>query len=126
MCTCASCDYTDRFHGWKTEGGRLVPDPDRGGFERWPRGEPAGKRASESAYASHVRHSFFGIRKRAELPEFYNVPAGMTRAEVQAVLRRSFAPVEPPTLIDIARKMRERERFERKETLEWAKQLRAA
>ena len=43
MCTCASCSYTDSFH--------------RKGFDAWPRGEPAGKRSSESSYRAHVAYS---------------------------------------------------------------------
>lgn len=37
MCTCASCDYTNSR-------------------KEWPSGPAMGKRASEAAYASHVRH----------------------------------------------------------------------
>jgi len=48
MCTCASCKYTDSF---------------KEGFATWPRGEPAGKRSSESAYATHVRHYQAGAYK---------------------------------------------------------------
>jgi len=40
MCTCASCKVTDSFAAKS--------------FADWPRGDPAGKRASESLYASHV------------------------------------------------------------------------
>jgi hypothetical protein len=43
MCTCASCSYTDKYSGK--------------GFAEWPRGEPAGPRASAAAYAAHVRYS---------------------------------------------------------------------
>lgn len=42
MCTCASCEYTDGF-------------ADKG-FAEWPKGEPAGKRASDSAYSAHAAH----------------------------------------------------------------------
>jgi hypothetical protein len=42
MCSCTSCEYTDGFSAK--------------GFAEWPRGEPAGKRSSESAYAAHWRH----------------------------------------------------------------------
>ena len=40
MCTCTSCKVTDSFAAKS--------------FADWPRGDPAGKRASESLYASHV------------------------------------------------------------------------
>jgi hypothetical protein len=53
MCTCASCSYTDKYAGK--------------GFAEWPRGEPAGPRASAGAYAAHVRHSFMGVKMRAEV-----------------------------------------------------------
>lgn len=104
MCDCASCSYTDSFR-------------DKG-FAEWPRGEPAGQKASERAYTAHVRHSFFGARKRTELPEFYNVPAGMTRAQVQEVLNRTFAPVveKPTSLLDYARKLRQQAKAERQRT----------
>lgn len=63
MCTCTSCEYTDSFHGWKLEGDRQVPDPEKGGFERWPRGEPAWQRSSDRAYAAHARHVWAGAYK---------------------------------------------------------------
>jgi hypothetical protein len=76
MCTCASCTYTDAL-------------ADKG-FDAWPRGEPAGKLSSERAYAAHVRHSWHGARKRAELgpcgAAFYG--GGKLAAEV---LARTFA-----------------------------------
>lgn len=37
MCTCASCEYTNSR-------------------KEWPSGAPMGKRASDAAYAAHVRH----------------------------------------------------------------------
>jgi hypothetical protein len=85
MCTCASCSYTDKYAGK--------------GFAEWRRGEPAGPRASAGAYAAHVRHSFMGVKMRAEVDRpngaaWYGVPKGMTRAEVEAVLRKSFETVE--------------------------------
>lgn len=43
MCQCASCSVTDGYS-------------DKG-FAEWPKGEPAGKRASEAAYAAHVAFS---------------------------------------------------------------------
>jgi hypothetical protein len=89
MCSCTSCTITDSFHSK--------------GFAKWPRGEPAGKRSSEAAYRAHVAHSFYGARKRVDFGPagggFYGTPAGMTKAKVEEVLRRSFAPaaeiVEP-------------------------------
>jgi hypothetical protein len=59
MCTCASCSYTDKH---------------KAGFAEWPRGEPAGKRSSESAYRAHVKHSQqWGRRQNGNMhqpPEF--------------------------------------------------------
>ena len=43
MCTCASCEYTDGFANK--------------GFAAWPKGDPAGKRVSQAAYAAHVAAS---------------------------------------------------------------------
>lgn len=42
MCSCTSCSYTDSFHAK--------------GFDAWPRGNPAGRKAA-SEYAAHVKHS---------------------------------------------------------------------
>lgn len=52
MCNCASCKHTDSFH--------------RAGFGAWPKGDPAGKRASERAYAAHVAHSWVGVSKTVQ------------------------------------------------------------
>lgn len=46
MCTCASCSYTDAFSGRAdlfTDGSPTIK-----GFDNWPRGEHAGRRASEA------------------------------------------------------------------------------
>jgi hypothetical protein len=51
MCTCANCKYTDGFSGK--------------GFAEWPRGEPAGPRASAAAYAAHVSHLWKGVPRKA-------------------------------------------------------------
>ena len=53
MCTCTSCKYTDSFSGWPN----VEPGDNKGGFENWPRGDPAGKRLSDAAYRSHVAHA---------------------------------------------------------------------
>lgn len=67
MCTCASCSYTDSFSGfaWDDAGEKLLPvvRDKRGGFDTWPRGEPAGKRSSDAAYAAHVAHAWSGAYK---------------------------------------------------------------
>src|SRR4051812_39712160 len=49
MCDCKSCSFTDSFASK--------------GFAAWPRGEPAGKAASERSYAAHVRHAWSGAYK---------------------------------------------------------------
>lgn len=53
MCTCASCKYT--------ESGQFMPDKDEHGeyitgtgFPKWPKGNSAGPRSSNAAYAVHV------------------------------------------------------------------------
>lgn len=54
MCTCASCEYTDTR-------------------KEWPSGPPMGKRASDAAYAAHVRHGKqWGLSSKGKLqqPEF--------------------------------------------------------
>ena len=61
MCTCTSCKYTDSFSGWTYEGETRIPDPESPGFAGWPKGEPAGPRASAAAYAGHVSHAKSGI-----------------------------------------------------------------
>lgn len=61
MCTCTSCKATDALSGWKEVNGRTVPDPKCGGFDRWPRGNPAGPRASAASYAAHVAHGKAGL-----------------------------------------------------------------
>lgn len=43
MCTCTSCEYTDKFG--------------QPGFAEWPRGNPAGKRSSDASYRAHVAYS---------------------------------------------------------------------
>mgnify|MGYP001578005337 CR=1 FL=1 len=126
MCDCTSCKYTDSFAGWAkvTKAGRGIV-PKGNGFADWPRGWPAGKRASERAYTLHVAHSHFGALKRVGVgpigAAFYGVPAGSTRAEVERVLREAFrftpfimegdpdAPIErvqKPSLLAIARQLR--------------------
>jgi hypothetical protein len=59
MCQCQSCEYTDSFHGWKwdEQAQKQIPavHDGRGGFDTWPRGEPAGSVASARAYAAHQR-----------------------------------------------------------------------
>lgn len=60
MCTCTSCSTTDALAGWKEVRGRRVADPKSGGWENWPRGNPAGRRAA-AEYAAHVSHGRSGI-----------------------------------------------------------------
>ena len=88
MCDCTTCKYTDAFG--KLDG--------KLGFADWPRGEITGPRKASAEYAAHVAHSWLGVGKRAEVNldpvSTYGVPAGLTRAEVLAVLRRTFAHTE--------------------------------
>lgn len=72
MCQCASCTPTDKLA--------------KAGFAAWPRGNPAGKRASESAYAAHVafsrkwgRHQSGNMHHAPEVTK--RVPTGNTRRE---------------------------------------------
>ena len=78
-CRCVSCRETSKY--------RLL------GFAEWPSGNPAGSK-SKVAYSSHVSFGWRGIGKQQSLPEagaaFYGTPAGMTKAQVTEVLRRSF------------------------------------
>lgn len=85
MCTCASCSYTDKFAGK--------------GFAEWPRGEPAGPRSSATAYAVHARHCGAKMPKPwsydpPDAVNFYGTSPGLSRAEVNRVLRQSFG-LEP-------------------------------
>ena len=86
MCDCTSCKVTDSYRN--------------AGFKKWPRGEPAGPGASARAYKAHVAHSYFGAHKRVGMGPtgagFYGTPAGLTRAEVEAVLREAFKYPPPP------------------------------
>ena len=52
MCTCTSCEYTDKYA--------------KSGFAEWPRGEPAGKAHHDRAYAAHVRHVWAGAYKTVQ------------------------------------------------------------
>lgn len=133
MCTCASCSYTDSFSGWVAgEQGELLPDPNRGGFDRWPKGEPAGRRASAASYNAHVSHLWKGVSRtstdytRGAGAGWYGTPAGMTRAEVERVLRETFAKAQaeeaaqnveksPVSLLSLARELRQQRRQQRKE-----------
>lgn len=72
MCTCASCVYTD---GFKSRAA-------------WPRGDPAGKRASESLYSAHVAYSrIWGRNHRA--PEF---PGGVSFAPLVYRMPKALDP----------------------------------
>lgn len=62
MCTCASCEYTDRYAGLPDLFGELeVPAIASGvrsipSFQAWPRGEPKGSAASGKEYRDHAKH----------------------------------------------------------------------
>ena len=94
MCTCTSCKYTDSFSGW-LHGQMGVPDQ-YGGFANWPSGDPKGPRIAKAEYAAHVAHLWAGVSRRNnynDLPQgaqWYGIPAGMTRAQVEATLRRNY------------------------------------
>ena len=49
MCTCTSCEFTDKYAGKS--------------FAEWPRGAPKGKAKSEAEYRAHVAHAFAGASK---------------------------------------------------------------
>lgn len=63
MCTCASCEYTDRFGGMPDLFGAPIVKDHKHGWENWPRGDPQGKRASDADYRAHVAHSKTGGAK---------------------------------------------------------------
>ena len=103
MCSCTSCKYTDAYTGftWEKDGDgfKRVPKYDcKGGFENWPRGEPAGALSSARAYNAHVAHSRFGAKAKVDFGPtgsgFYGTPAGMTKRQVEQVLSASFASVQ--------------------------------
>jgi hypothetical protein len=80
MCTCASCEYTDGFSGWRKERDRqggFIPDLEHGGFDRWPRGNPAGPRKSKADYAAHVAHLWEGVYRNVPFtpgqPQKFNI-----------------------------------------------------
>lgn len=71
MCTCASCEYTDRLAGLpdlfgfvdvpylmpgRTE--RALPS-----FHAWPCDKPKGPRASAAEYRAHVSHLWEGVNR---------------------------------------------------------------
>jgi hypothetical protein len=126
MCTCASCEYTDSFSGFGLNAAK-------GGFKNWPRGEPAGQRSSESAYRTHVAHSWAGVSKTVQFtpgqaPHFRTFgiasPLPQPTALVRDWISRSYAgadgsnvfpgpdvkpfriPTRRPRLIELARELR--------------------
>lgn len=78
MCTCASCENTDKLAGLPDLFGELRPGRDVGGFARWPRGNVTGKRASTAEYNAHTAHLWDGIAKRVPFtpgqPPRFNIP----------------------------------------------------
>ena len=91
MCDCTTCKYTDAFG--KLDG--------KLGFADWPRGEITGPRKARAEYAAHVSRSHFDVLLSRPINldpvSAYGVPAGLTRADVLAVLRRTFAQTEETT-----------------------------
>ena len=95
MCTCASCEYT--------QSKQFLPDTDKDGnyihgtgFAKWPKGE--GRQHRDTAYAAHWAHCGAAFhRKRPPVPVsgagYYGTPAGMTKSQVDAVLRATFVGV---------------------------------
>lgn len=79
-CTCVSCKATNKLR--------------RAGFEQWPTGNPAGRKA-QTAYASHANRAKAGASTGMVIggagASFYGTPAGLTRAEVDATLQANFA-----------------------------------
>lgn len=115
MCTCTSCEYTDSFH-------------DKG-FEAWPKGDPAGERASNRVYAAHVAHVWSGSYKTiaftpGQAPAAPRLPGLVMPVTYHATAIRwntgrgkmyvpAPEPVRVPTLLDLARKLRAEARAER-------------
>lgn len=83
-CQCASCRETNRHID--------------SGFGQWPRGNPAGRK-SNAEYSSHCTYALSGEIKGMKVgPDgagFYGTPAGMTRAQVDAILRATYAEESP-------------------------------
>lgn len=83
MCLCASCSYTDAFSGRED----LFSDgsPTIKGFDNWPRGKPAGKRASDKAYREHVAELWQGVARHAIAFKPGQAPQYDTRGVVHPV-----------------------------------------
>jgi hypothetical protein len=92
MCTCASCEYTDRFSGLPDLLGSPVRKDHKHGWDYWPRGDPQGKRASERDYSAHVSHSNHIDRFGVPLPDYYRaIPKGQVFPRISGLV----APVAP-------------------------------
>jgi hypothetical protein len=90
MCSCASCHETDKL--------RVA------GFAAWPRGNPAGPRASKADYAAHVRHGLaWGRRPNGNMHHAPEFPGGVQRTPLRyspASQRDGGAHRSYPTLAD--------------------------
>lgn len=90
MCSCASCYETDKL--------RVA------GFAAWPRGNPAGPRASKADYAAHVRHGLaWGRRPNGNMHHAAEFPAGVQRTPLRyspTAQRDAGADRSYPTLAD--------------------------
>lgn len=119
MCTCASCEYTDSFS--------------KSGFDKWPRGEPAGAKSSAAAYTAHASHAWAGVSKSVQFkpgqaPRYPAWCSGNAPIQPNATAIRwntgrghkYVAPVEKPaemstaSLLRFAQRLREQARAERK------------
>ena len=74
MCDCASCKYTDGFSS--------------AGFVNWPRGEPAGARASAKAYSLHAQPMPKPWRYVSRPPQFNTAGLVMPIAPAPAYVHR--------------------------------------
>jgi hypothetical protein len=84
-CQCQQCKATARY----------MSRP----FSEWPKGAQATPGEARKLYAQHHSFAWKDARKLASIGAagagFYGTPAGMTRAEVAAVLADSFREVAP-------------------------------
>ncbi len=80
-CNCQQCLATSRY---------LTK-----GFAHWPKGESATPREARALYARHAAAAWFDARKSERIGAtgagFYGVPAGLTKAQVDATLRATFS-----------------------------------
>ena len=97
MCDCASCEATHRIKAWPKPTGD-VQQFKVNALDRLPPADYPAKKLVilDRAYRAHVAHSYYGARKRLDFGPagagFYGTPKGMTKAQVEAILTKHYAP----------------------------------